>query len=155
MQEDRSSVCYSLGHVVRHCKLGYRGVIYGWDATRMISHDSIAKSACSELPGTKQPFYYILPDEIGGRCTKAKYVGQDKVEILVGGRVAHRSLSKYFTRYNPKLGRYIPVAHLRYLYPDVYSTRDEHEDADPSGSGVKSTQVNHKEDNKLEMDNSE
>ncbi|KAJ7519271.1 hypothetical protein O6H91_20G031200 [Diphasiastrum complanatum] len=28
-----------------------RGVIYGWDATRMISHDSIAKSACSELPG--------------------------------------------------------------------------------------------------------
>ena len=123
---DRAGVTFRVGQVFIHKKFGYRGVVYGWDPK--CARDEAWVEQMAANPDV--PFYYVLPDEadcqrrVGGvRLTK--YVGQDNMLPLEGGRVVHRALDSYFKGYSPAKGRYIPVERLAYEYPDDDYELDE------------------------------
>lgn len=141
LQENRTGVHFSLGHVVKHRHFGYSGVIYGWDPECTMPIEMLIKKQMVNM--TKQPFYYILPNQPNGRSTNSKYVAQGNVEILVGGRVENININKYFVGYDRQLGRYIPIVHLRYLYPDTYSCNKEHDPSNNVTGNTSSSGVSH------------
>eukprot|EP00850_Spirogloea_muscicola_P000011 SM000001S04413 [mRNA] locus=s1:1028:2732:- [translate_table: standard] len=123
--EERAGVLYSVGSVIRHRKYGYRGVIFGWDRICSRPIDWMVRMRIFDLPsGADQPFYHVLPDEVGREASQPKYVAQDNIDLLPGERVRHRGIGEYFDKYSEGLRRYIPVLHLKFLFPDVYDEDD-------------------------------
>ncbi|PSC71606.1 F-box only 21 [Micractinium conductrix] len=123
---DRSGVKFGVGQVFVHKKFGYRAVVFGWD--RACERDDAWLQAMS-VSTAQQPFYHCLPDEsdairLFGGVRITKYVAQENMEPLEGGRIVHRALDSFFVGYSPALGRYIPSRKLQYEYPDAYQAED-------------------------------
>eukprot|EP00897_Mesotaenium_endlicherianum_P004165 jgi/Mesen1/3777/ME000205S03034 len=117
-REDRAAVKFSVGSVIRHRRFGYRGVIVGWDPTCTQPAEWITTMRVADLPsGASQPFYYVLPDD---PRSPPRYIAQDNVVPLTGEQIHSRSISLYFNSFSDKLGRYIPVPFIRYMFPDAY-----------------------------------
>lgn len=92
---------FALGQVVRHRKFGYRGAIYGVDATFALSeewYDAVARSK----PPKDQPWYHVLVDG----AAHTTYVAERHLATCeTGGQIAHPLLGRYFSRYDG--GRYV------------------------------------------------
>ncbi len=86
---------FAVGDIVRHRKFGYRGVVYGVDATFSLSeewYDTVARSR----PPKDQPWYHVLVD----RAVHTTYVAER--HLAASGDLAqidHPLLGEYFETY--------------------------------------------------------
>ena len=118
-RQNRLHIKHRVGQVFRHSKYKYKGVIIGWDRS------CTRPQEWSVATGVKrdQPHYLVLPDEddcakIFGGVRIQKYVGEENIDALEDGtRIAHRSLSYYFTGFCGGSSMYVPTAQLQYTYP--------------------------------------
>jgi heat shock protein HspQ len=87
---------FSLGQIVEHLRFGYRGVVFGVDATFALSDEWYEQVARSRPP-KDAPWYHVLVD--GAQHTT--YVAE---RHLVGAedlsQVSHPLLGEYFEAYD-------------------------------------------------------
>lgn len=119
----RSSIAFSVGHIISHARYGYRGVIFGYTPTCVASEDWILQMGVDKLKhGRNQPFYHVcvdLRDRPGGQTT---YVAQENLETHSGTLdarpVYHPMVSKLFASFNADAGTYELGTYLKNQYPN-------------------------------------
>ena len=96
------SVKFAIGQIVRHRKVGYRGVIYGVDAEFSLSEEWYEQVAVSRPPKDR-PWYHVLVDT----AAHTTYVAQRHLEPSPDfSQIAHPLLGRFFHTYDGK--RYEP-----------------------------------------------
>lgn len=117
-----TSVKYRIGHVFKHRKYHYRGVIYGYDVR---CERDAAWQAQMGVTNPEQPFYYVLPDSadsirLFGGIRLSKYVAEDNVGELdeedIGKGISHQALVNYFEGFSEHGTKYKPNKRLTYEY---------------------------------------
>jgi len=115
-----SEILYSVGHVFRHARNGYRGVIYGWQNT-CNEEGMILMSSGEEITdlGSNQPFYMALIDT-RDRPVTTTVVSQQNILLQPGDIIQHPEVGFYFKAF--RAGNYIPNQTLAKEYPfDAFS----------------------------------
>lgn len=76
-----------VGHVVRHRKYGFRGVVIGYDATCQATDSWMEASQVKALPlGPHQPFYHVLIDSRDALTwVKSRWAAKDSLAADTGG----------------------------------------------------------------------
>lgn len=129
----RTNVKYRIGHVFKHRKFHYRGVIYGYDVR--CERDAAWQSKMG-VTNPDQPFYYVLPDSsdsirLFGGTRLSKYVAEENVGELGederGKGITHQALVNYFEGFRERETQYKPNKRLTYEY-----AQDRHSDGDTS-----------------------
>ena len=124
---------YPIGHVFKHRKFGYRGVIYGFDAR--CDRDAEWQAQMG-VTNPEQPFYYVLPDaadcvRLFGGPRLTKYVAEDNIDEVdetdVGKGIQHQALPNYFQAWSPSSRRYKPNKRLSYEYAQDDDDDDDNE----------------------------
>ncbi len=117
-----TNVKYRIGHVFKHRKFHYRGVIYGFD-TRC--ERDAAWQAQMGVSNPDQPFYYVLPDSsdcirLFGGTRLSKYVAEENIgeldEEVRGKGITHQALVNYFEGFSERNTQYKPNRRLTYEY---------------------------------------
>ena len=95
---------FGIGELVVHNRFGYRGVIFGIDATFNLSeewYETVARSR----PPKDQPWYHVLVHE-GAHST---YVAERHLEVALDrSQIDHPWLGKHFRSFDGE--RYLPRA---------------------------------------------
>lgn len=112
-----SSSVLSVGQVIRHKTLGYRGVIVGRDETCKASIKWMESTGVARLPrGASQPFFHVLVDLRDRPSPQISYVAMDNLTVLSGAEgslpadlvVIHPLLPRYFDSFAHATGAYQP-----------------------------------------------
>ncbi len=95
---------FGIGEIVEHLKFGYRGVVYGVDATFSLSeewYETVARSR----PPRDAPWYHVLVDG----AAHSTYVAERHL-LPSGdtGQIEHPELGAHFARFDGQ--RYLPHA---------------------------------------------
>lgn len=136
-------VSFALGEVVRHRKFGFVGAIAGWDLRPTADVSRWDGVVGLSLLG-EQPFFHVIPDEhdvhqVFGGPRGMRYVAQQNLERVSADErlpvshsllrapeaydgAAHGSRARFFERFEPASGSYVPDAMLRYLHPEARAT---------------------------------
>ena len=129
----QTDVKYRIGHVFKHRKFHYRGVIYGYDIR---CERDAAWQAQMGITNPNQPFYHVLPDSsdsirLFGGTRLSKYVAEDNIAELgedeQGKGITHQALVNYFEGFCERTTRYKPNRRLTYEY-----AQERHRDNDAS-----------------------
>jgi len=132
------NILYSVGHVFRHIRNGYRGVIYGWHET-CPEEGQILLASGEEVTnlGSNQPFYVVLIDT-RDRSQQTAVVSQQNILLEPGDVIEHPEIGYYFTAF--RTGNYIPNDMLRKEYPlDIFSSTQLTLQQPQQSNGVKRT----------------
>lgn len=93
---------FSIGQIIKHLKVGYRGVIFGVDAEFSLSEEWYEEVARSRPP-KDQPWYHVMVDG----ATHTTYVAQRHLVASDDlSQIEHPSLGQVFSRFDGK--RYLP-----------------------------------------------
>ena len=93
----------SIGQVVTHKVLNYRGVVYDVDPVFMLS-DNCYKAVAKNRPPKNEPWYRILVHN----SSKETYVAQRNLIVDDSGApIEHPQVDRYFLSFLE--GRYIPA----------------------------------------------
>ena len=99
-----ASARFFVGQIVGHTRFGYRGVVFGVDATFSLSeewYDQVAKSR----PPKDRPWYHVLVDG----ATHTTYVAERHLAPTEDvSQVDHPMLGRFFDRYDGQ--RYFPAS---------------------------------------------
>jgi len=139
MRNDR--IFYSVGHVFRHARSGYRGVIYGWHFSCPEESQVFTNQGDElNLEELNQPFYMVLVDT-RNKPQQTAIVSQINIIIEPGDIVEHPEVGYYFTAF--RAGNYIPNAMLQKEYPfDEFSNFEVIPLTSQQSSGIKRTASN-------------
>lgn len=109
-------VKFRIGQVIRHKQYNYRGVIVGWDPVGKAPENWLGKSSGNIKERWKnQPNYSILIDVRDRSQPQMAYVAEELIEVIMGVKVKHPDLEKYFEGFNGV--QHLPRPQLRVLYP--------------------------------------
>jgi len=96
------TVKFAVGQIVRHRKVGYRGVVYGVDGEFSLSEEWYEQVAVSRPPKDR-PCYHVLVDG----AAHTTYVAERHLEPCTDlSQIAHPLLGQYFETYDGR--RYEP-----------------------------------------------
>ncbi|NXN25681.1 FBX21 protein, partial [Nycticryphes semicollaris] len=108
---------FSVGQVIVHRRLGYSGVIIGWDGKAKAPEEWLQH----KYPPAKQdlkdtPHYRILINKANGFGKSTAYVPEEEITIIVGLEVVHHpDMEAYFSGYDGS--KYIMKPWLEKIYP--------------------------------------
>lgn len=103
MQGAAAIAGFSLGQVVRHRDLGYRGVVYDVDPAYQGSEDWYHRNAGQRPPRKDAPWYYVIIDEEDTET----YVPEQRLEADDSGEpVWHPEIDDLFRDFRD--GAYVP-----------------------------------------------
>ncbi|XP_030850797.1 uncharacterized protein LOC115918968 [Strongylocentrotus purpuratus] len=112
-------VKFRIGQVVRHKRLGYRGVIVGWDLTAKAPaqwlSDNIPRDQIHTL---KFPFYALAIDvrDMHVPVPIVVYHSEEDLEVMtIPTMVQHPQVDEYFTAYDGS--RFLARSWLKKIYP--------------------------------------
>ncbi|KAJ8286030.1 hypothetical protein GJAV_G00033710 [Gymnothorax javanicus] len=93
---EHQEVHFSVGLVMRHKRLGYNCVIYGWDPKCNMSQEWITTMRVHQLTyGDSQPFYSVLVQD--GTC---RYAAQENLEHHPDPlEIEHSEVGRYFSEF--------------------------------------------------------
>lgn len=117
-ESDRKTVKHRLGHVIKHRRFGYRGVIAGFSYECEASETWCKIMHVDALPlGRRQPFYHVLVDKRDKPNGSLTYVAQENIiPARKPTEIQHPLVETYFTRFDESTG-YEPTYTLRSQYP--------------------------------------
>ncbi|NXS55993.1 FBX21 protein, partial [Brachypteracias leptosomus] len=110
-------VQFSVGQVIVHKRLGYSGVIVGWDVKANTPEEWLQH----KYPPAKQdlkdtPHYRILINKANGFGKSTAYIPEEEITIIMGLEVVHHpDLKVYFSGYDGS--KYIMQPWLKKIYP--------------------------------------
>ncbi|KFU98407.1 hypothetical protein N339_10706, partial [Pterocles gutturalis] len=89
-------VRFSVGQVIVHKRLGYSGVIVGWDVTAKAPEEWLQH----RYPPAKQdlkdtPHYRILINEVNGFGKSTAYIPEEEITLVMGLQVHHPDMKTY------------------------------------------------------------
>lgn len=91
----RAGVAFAVGDIIRHRKVGYRGVVYGVDPTFSLTeewYETVARSR----PPKDSPWYHVLVDG----ATHTTYVAERHLAASADlAQIDHPLLGQYFETY--------------------------------------------------------
>lgn len=94
---------FSLGQIVRHTELGYRGVVYDVDPAYQGSDEWYVRNVGERAPSRDAPWYYVIVDEQDAET----YVPEQNLEADESGEpVWHPELEDLFLDF--RNGVYVP-----------------------------------------------
>ncbi|XP_012953337.2 F-box only protein 21 isoform X1 [Anas platyrhynchos] len=110
------SIQFSVGQVIVHKRLGYSGVIVGWD----VKAKAPEKWLQHKYPPAKQdvrdtPHYRILINKANGFGKSTTYIPEEEITIIMGLEVHHPDMKAYFSGYDGS--KYIMQPWLKKIYP--------------------------------------
>nr|XP_033795241.1 F-box only protein 21-like [Geotrypetes seraphini] len=111
-----ASVRLSVGQVMIHKKLGYTGVIIGWDAKVRAPEDWLIEEYGSEVEERRNmPHYRILISLSKKYNRSISYITEDQITIIQGFKINHPAVHIYFTMFDGS--RYVMHPWLQRVYP--------------------------------------
>nr|XP_012953337.1 F-box only protein 21 isoform X1 [Anas platyrhynchos]XP_027310769.1 F-box only protein 21 isoform X1 [Anas platyrhynchos]XP_038033453.1 F-box only protein 21 isoform X1 [Anas platyrhynchos] len=110
------SIQFSVGQVIVHKRLGYSGVIVGWDVKAKAPEEWLQH----KYPPAKQdvrdtPHYRILINKANGFGKSTTYIPEEEITIIMGLEVHHPDMKAYFSGYDGS--KYIMQPWLKKIYP--------------------------------------
>ncbi|NWJ01680.1 FBX21 protein, partial [Crypturellus undulatus] len=110
------SVRFSVGQVIIHKRLGYSGVIVGWDVKAKAPEEWLQ----NKYPPAKQylkdiPHYRILINKANGFGKSTAYIPEEEITIIMGLQVHHSDMIAYFSGYDGS--KYTMQPWLKRIYP--------------------------------------
>lgn len=109
-------VKFRIGQVVRHKRLGYRGVIVGWDLTAKAPaqwlSDNIPRD---QIHYRNQPNYMLLVHSLDKQSFTTAYITQELLQGVQHVKVQHPQVDEYFTAYDGS--RFLARSWLKKIYP--------------------------------------
>ncbi|XP_068793706.1 uncharacterized protein [Struthio camelus] len=108
---------FSVGQVIVHKRLGYSGVIVGWDTKAKAPEEWLQR----KYPAAKQdlkdtPHYRILINKANGFGESTAYIPEQEITIIMGLEVVHHAdMKAYFSGYDGS--KYIMQPWLKKIYP--------------------------------------
>ncbi|XP_029452874.1 F-box only protein 21-like isoform X2 [Rhinatrema bivittatum] len=109
-------VQFSVGQVIVHRRLGYSGVIIGWDATARAPEEWLREKYPSEKQDVRDtPHYRILINRANRFGQSSSYIPEDEITIIMGLQVIHPDLKIYFSKYDG--AKYIMQPWMKRIYP--------------------------------------
>uniref|UniRef100_A0A8C8SJ54 Hemimethylated DNA-binding domain-containing protein n=1 Tax=Pelusios castaneus TaxID=367368 RepID=A0A8C8SJ54_9SAUR len=110
------SVQFNVGQVIVHRRLGYSGVIVGWDVKARAPEEWLQHNYPPEKQGLRETPHYLILINGPDRFDKSVvYVAEEEITIIMGLEVHHPDLLTYFSRYDGS--KYIMQPWLRTFYP--------------------------------------
>ncbi|XP_066924853.1 F-box only protein 21-like [Clytia hemisphaerica] len=112
--EDNQKVVYKIGMIMRHRRLGYMCVIYGWDNFCDMPYNWQRQMGVLDmLNGPNQPFYNVMVNDGSNR-----YAAQESLMMHANpGEIAHEEIGKYFCSIINSC-YYKPTEMLNEMYPE-------------------------------------
>ncbi|CAM4532048.1 F-box only protein 21-like [Lepidochelys kempii] len=110
------SVQFNVGQVIVHRRLGYLGVIVGWDIKARAPEEWLQHKYPPEKQGLRDtPHYRILINQANSFGKTTVYIPEEEITIITGLEIHNPDLTTYFSRYDGS--KYIMQAWLRKIYP--------------------------------------
>lgn len=107
-------VKFRVGQVVKHNRLGYRGVIIGWDEVARAPEQWLKLMHKENIGWRTQPNYALLVDTRDRPAPQITYVPQENISVVKHTKVLHPSVEDYFEHFDGS--QYLPRPWLRTLY---------------------------------------
>ncbi|NXY83044.1 FBX21 protein, partial [Alcedo cyanopectus] len=107
---------FSVGQVIVHKRLGYSGVIVGWDAKANTPEGWLHHEHLPEKQDLKDtPHYRILINKVNGFGKSTAYIPEEEITVIMGLKVHHPDMETYFSGYDGS--KYIMQPWLKKIYP--------------------------------------
>ncbi|UMM14425.1 hypothetical protein L5515_002238 [Caenorhabditis briggsae] len=117
LRQRAPEVEFRVGDVVYHKKLGFRGLIIGWDELAIAPEKFLKVAHGDNKNFATQPNYAILIDTRDRFTPQMSYVVQENIQ-LDKGTIWHPLVEKFFDGFDEKRLKYIMRPVYKQYYPD-------------------------------------
>ncbi|XP_041461938.1 uncharacterized protein LOC121413282 isoform X2 [Lytechinus variegatus] len=109
-------VRYRIGQVVRHKRMGYRGVIVGWDLTATAPAQWLKDNIPPDQQHFRhQPNYLLLVHSLDKQSFTTAYITQELLQGVQSIKVQHPQIDEYFEAFDGS--RFLARSWLKKIYP--------------------------------------